>query len=331
MNPDRHHLRSLAHAMLDGTLDESGSELLSDALATDPALAREVAELALLHDALSREHGAAIIGRNTARRLAAWSIVRRACAAAAVLAVAGVLLWTGLRTSPTASASDVVARLVARAREGDRTYTLRAVTVDDAGGGRRRRDAAPVAADADSAVGRGKQPSIDGAILTVRDPDRYVLVRTDSEGRRVISGCDGNRAWTVREDGTVRTSKDLRRFSGAVPGSKFDLPFLNPGDALAELGASYDIAIVPAAPAMGQPWPRIVGTRRVDARGGPRDIEIAYDASSLVIRSMRLGNLPQARGGPRAVDFELRDESSQPDSFYGHAAHHTADRPIIEE
>lgn len=326
MSQDRDQLLGLAHAMLDGTLDAAGADRLSRALASDPELAREVAALAVLHDALSKEHGAAVIGRTSARQVAAWTIVRRVAAAAAVLAVTGLLLWTGLRTSPTANAGDVVARLVARARTGDRTYVLRAV---DEQGGKRRRDAAP-AADA-AAPARDKQPSIDGAILTVRDPDRYVLVRIDAEGRRVITGCDGTQAWLVRDDGAVRTSKDLRRFSGAVPGSKFDLPFVHPHESLAELGASYDLVLVPPAPGLGQPWPRIVGSRRTDARGGPRTIEIAYDPSTSIIHSMQLGNLPQARGGPRSVEFQLRDESSQPDAFYGHAAHHAPDRHVIEE
>lgn len=321
---------ALIDELLDGTISVAGAARLSAALERDPAFAREVAARALLHDALDREHHDAVAGRAHAWRVRMASLARRAGAVAAAAAVASMIVWAAVRTVPPASASDVVARLVSAAHEGDRTYVLRADS-DSRPFGKRREGREGAASWKLGADGRRPQPPIDGAVLTVRDPNRYVLVRTDADGRVVVTGCDGRAAWSVPASGPVRTSDDVRRFSGAVPGSRLDLPFINPHESLADLGSSYELAMLPASPREGQRWPRIVAARRPDAKGGPRTIEIAYDPESGVIHAMRLGQLPQARGGPRAVVFELVDQPSLQESFYSHDAHHEAGRPVLKE
>jgi hypothetical protein len=218
---------------------------------------------------------------------------------------------------------------VATARGGDRTYVLRADSAARPAG--KRRDEASLPLDPRAKDSRRRQVPIDGAVLTVRDPNRYVLVRTDDRGRQVVSGSDGTKAWLVPADGPVRTSGDTRRFSGALPGSRHDLPFINPHESLSDLAANYTVVIHPAQPASGQPWPRISATRRADSKGGPRTVEIEYDPESGVIRMMRLGQLPQARGGPRAVAFELVDTSAVADSYFSHNAHHDDGRVVLEE
>lgn len=330
MSSCRPELDARVDDLLDGTISADGAAELSRALEGDPAFAREVAARALLHDALDREHRDAKAGRAHAWRVRMAALARRASAVAAGIAVASMIVWVALRTMPPASASDVVARLVSAARAGDRTYVLRADT-DSRSMGKRRDDREGAASWKQGTDGRRPQPPIDGALLTVRDPNRYVLVRTDADGRSIVTGCDGRQAWAVPADGPVRTSEDVRRFSGAVPGSRLDLPFVNPHESLADLGSSYDLVLLPAAPREGQRWPRIVATRKSDAKGGPRTIEIAYDAESGVIHAMRLGQLPQARGGPRAVVFELVDQPSLQESFYSHDAHHDAARQVLKE
>ncbi|MBU3729420.1 MAG: hypothetical protein FGM37_09280 [Phycisphaerales bacterium] len=322
-------IRALASQLLDGTISVQGAAELSAAIERDPEAARELARLAMLHDALDRQYLDVAAGRAHARRWAVMHALRRVSAVAAAVAVATLAIWASVRSVPSADASDVLARIVATARGGDRTYVLRVDSAAKPAG--KRRDEALPSFDPRARDGRRRQAPIDGAVLTVRDPNRYVLVRTDDRGRQVVSGCDGATAWIVPADGPVRVSGDTRRFSGALPGSQHDLPFINPHESLPDLAASYSVVIHPAEPAAGQPWPRISATRRADAKGGPRTVEIEYDPESGMIRTMRLGQLPQARGGPRAVTFELVDTFAVADGHFSHRAHHDDGRAVLEE
>ena len=326
-------LVELMHAMLDGTIDEEGAAELSRAMEAEPTLAPALAQLAILHDALHREHHEAAMGRASASRMTRLTIVRRWLAAAAVLAVAGLLLWTTVSVTPTASAQATLARLAAAARTGDRTYFIEAIADDGRERRGRRDDAGPDRSDDGSRRGRGKADSvpIDGAVLVVRDPGQYVLRRTDADGRPVVTGCDGRTAWIVPAEGAVRVSGDLKRFSGALPGSRFELPFLNPHEGLAELAAHYDVLELKPTPALGHPMPRLIATRRSDARGGPKSIEIEFDPATAVIHTMRMDHLPQARGGPRSVEFTLADQLPRTDGFFSHDRHHDPSRPVLAE
>jgi hypothetical protein len=42
-------------------------------------------------------------------------------------------------------------------------------------------------------------------------------------------------------------------------------------------------------------------------------------------------NLPQGRGGPRSVEFELVDDAPLDAAYFTHRFHHGADRAVIEE
>jgi hypothetical protein len=310
--PDFHEL---AHAVLDGHASEDDAARLSDAIAADPARAREFARLALLHDAIERSLHSSVEGRVAARRIRFRSFARRVALVAATLALAAGAAWFSLGTARTASADEVLARIATVARSGDRTYYLRAIgkespSVDPKRSGR-------------------PAPTIDGAILYLRGSTNYVLARLDSEGGEVLTGSDGRSAWFIPAKGPVRVSRDTGRFSGALPGSKHDLAFVDPHGDLAALGASYDLKLAPDSTA--DALARIVAIRRSDARGGPKRIEIAYDPATAVIRAMRLENLPQARGGPRSVEFELIDDAPLADAFFRHDHHHGADRAVIEE
>jgi hypothetical protein len=305
----------LANAAVDGAISAADAARLSDAIAASPARAAEFARLAMLHDALEREMNAAAAGRAVARRARNIARFRRIAAVAAMLALAALLGWFSLQTTREASASEIVARLVASAKSGDRTYFLRAV------------GASPAA----PAVKRSGKPapSIDGAILYVRERGEYVLARLDADGDEVLSGSDGARSWIVPAKGPVRVSSDPRRFSGALPGSQQGIAFIDPHADLVELAKSYELTLKPATDA--DALARIVGVRRSDARGGPKRIEISYDESTALIRAIRLENLPQARSGPRTVEFELVDDAPLARDFFTHAFHHDASRVVIEE
>ena len=306
---------ALAHAVIDGAASDAEVARLSAAIAADPARARDFARLALLHDALERAATAGAGGRGAARRTRAIAFARRMALVAAVLAFVAAAGWFVLGTSPVASAADTLARIVEVARRGDRTYILRAI--------------GPSARTEPQKRGDRPQPTIDGAIVYLRSPANFVLARLDDEGRETLSGSDGTHAWIVPAKGPVRVSRDPGRFGGALPGSKQGLAFIDPHGDLAGLAASYDIALAPAAPDLA--FARLIATRRPDARGGPKSIEIAYDPDTAVIRAMRLDNLPQARGGPRSVEFELVDDAPLDARYFTHEFHHGADRAVIEE
>lgn len=330
---DRHvddDFPALAHAFLDGTLDAADRAQFESRLASDPAAAREFARLSLLHDAMDRELTAGVVGRldarsharSEARRVARSSSFRRRILVAASLLLAMGLASIFVSTDRTASASDALARIVETLRSGDRTYVLRAIEGD----GRMRRREAPLPAQT-------KRPPapIDGAVVSLRGASSYVLVRRDADGREVVSGSDGVTAWIVPTEGPVRVSSDPSRFRGALPGGRLDLPFIDPHADLSALARSYDLVVQKPAPAAGRPDARLVATRRADVRGGPKEIEIDFDPDTALVRAIRLENLPQAQGGPRAVEFELIDDAPLGADYFTHAAHHAPDRQVIRE
>ena len=47
--------------------------------------------------------------------------------------------------------------------------------------------------------------------------------------------------------------------------------------------------------------------------------------------SLLVENLPQGRGGPRSVEFQLVDDAPLDPRFFTHEFHHGADRAVIEE
>ncbi len=312
----------LAQAALDGELSPDDAARFSAEIASNAARAADFARLAMLHDALEREMNAAVAGRTLARRTRVFARIRRIAAVAAAIALATGLAWIAFRTTPEASAAEVVARLVAAARSGDRTYFVRAV--DD-----NRKPARAAEKPRGARPQLKPTPSIDGAILYVREPNLYVLARVDEAGTETITGSDGSRAWIVPAKGPVRVSNDPKRFSGALPGSQQGIVFVDPHVDLAELAQSYDLKLVPAT--RPDALARIEGTRRSDARGGPKRVELAYEESSALIRSIRLENLPQARGGPRTVEFELVDDAPLDPRFFAHEFHHDASRVVITE
>lgn len=325
-DPSTDDFGTLANASLDGTLDELSRMQLEARIADDPAAAREFARLSLLHDALDRELTAGVVGRLDARvesRATAHGVgLRRRILVAATLFLAVGLAWTFVTTGREASASDALARIVERLRSGDRTYILSALDDDT----RMRRREAPFSM-------KQKRPPapIDGAIVSLRGPSSFVLVRRDADGREVISGSDGATAWIVPADGPVRVSNDPARFRGALPGGRLDIPFIDPHADLTALSRSYNLIVQKPALAAGRPDARIVATRRADVRGGPKRIEIDFDPETALVRAIRLTNLPQAQGGPRAIEFELLDDAPLGPEYFTHMAHHAPDRPVIRE
>ena len=59
--------------------------------------------------------------------------------------------------------------------------------------------------------------------------------------------------------------------------------------------------------------------------------EVSDDERTALIRLIRMENLPQARGGPRTVEFDLVDEDPLGARFFEHKSHHDPSRTVIEE
>lgn len=303
---------------LDDRLDGGQIDELNRRISTDPQFARDFAEALYLHDRLfdiARAGRArvrempAITGsvrrsdrKPLTRRIRVWGML-----AAAVAFLMFSTLWNASRTLNAATEID---RLIAKFDTSpDRRYEIRNL------------DQSP-----DSKSDR--QPPIDGATLYVRSPDRYVLERRYPDGRRFLTGSNGQTSWAVPPDGLVRVSPDPERFRGPVPGHQHGLPFVDVRGDLNGFRSRYDLS-GPNSTADG--LRKITGTRKPGVPRGPRSFEMTYEPVSGSIRRMIFDGLPQARGGPRRVAVELIDSKPLKDDFFDHQSHHTSDREVIEE
>lgn len=311
--------QELIHAHLDGTLDPAGEAVLGAWLAASPENARAFAAVALLHDRLrnvlvaDREltAGPATPGERAepARRPRAFRL-RSLVVAGSVVAAAAVVLIVSLSLPAPVNAAAELDRLIeAPAPVGDRTYRVTS------------RDPVPD-------VGDDRQPPLDEAVLHVRNPDSYVLVRRFPDGRPFITGSDGERGWSVKPDGAVRVSGDPLRFRGPLPGNQYGVPFIDPRSDLRQLRDAYVVSTLPAA-ADGL---RGLGfEKKSQEHRGPRRVEVWYDPRTRVVRRMEFEGLPRARGGPSAVSVALIEQRDLGPDFFRHGSHHGPDRQVIEE
>jgi hypothetical protein len=301
------------HAYLDAESDPALLPRLDEALCADPDFARRFASMAMLHEALSREHLEAAAGRRQASSLRLAGRVRRWAIAAMVALSAGALaVVLSMETGRAEAADRQLARIGEFRPKTCRTYAVRA---ED--GPERTR-------------GRGR-PALAGATLHVGLPGQFVLEGEDVQGRPSSVGCDGIVSWSAPAKGPVRISTDLVRFRGALPGEQHGIPFVDPADGMAELLRSYSLEARPPDSIDGRAVKVVVARRRIDAQRGPREVRLWFDPESSTIVRMSLERLPQANGGPRSVVLELVAESPLDTSFFGHARHHGPGRPVVRE
>jgi len=232
---------------LNGWFDEdSGPE--SDQIPTIPVtMYPEVAEAVVVHGLLtdiSRRFPAEddmrvdavmqAIGESVApEKSASWSWLfgrpKRTVFAATAMVACVALIFISQGINPTEAAAASLERIIAVAQKNsDRTYAIRVI------------DEYSV-----STPKSEKQGNIDGAILHVRGPDKYVLIRELKDGRQRLTGCDGTESWAMREDGPVNVSSDLNRFRGGLPGEQQDLPFINLQSQLIQLKEKYFVESLP--------------------------------------------------------------------------------------
>lgn len=347
----------LIHGYLDEALTAEQQVELANWIKESPEHSRQFAEAVLLHDRLRAEMlaGAVLETRSVSeglpretrsvgegqlkatrsvsegmevnavddpslsRRVTNAGVRRKVIALSTALCltlVLGLIFWQSA-SSPALAASDELQRII-QASEAtlDRTYVVTALDED---------------VDSESLPSnvRGAKPSIDGALLHVRGPNQYVLVRYFADGTEFIIGSDGTTAWSVPPRGRVRVSNDATRFRGAVPGQQQAIPFIDMRNSLCQLQESFELDLSPEKTPEG--WRRMNATRNAAATGGPKQVTLWYDVQSGVIHRMLLERLPQARGGPRNVLLELTDERDLGPAYFEHTSHHDTNREVIEE
>ena len=287
----------LIHAHLDGMIDPASEAALSAWLAASPEKARFFATTALLHDRLrhllvAQRELASEQTTNTApvepaRQSRHFRV--RSFLLVGSLVVSVVVLMVMLPVPGPVSAAAELDRLIdAPAPIGDRTYRITS------------RDPVPD-------VGDDRQPPLDGAVLYVRNPDNYVLVRRFPDGRPFITGSDGERGWSVKPDGAVRVSGDPLRFRGPLPGNQYGIPFIDPRSDLRHLRDAYAVSTL--RPAGVGRWGLLFEKRSAEYRG-PRRVEVWYDPQTRVVHRMEFDGLPacprRAEGGIGRVDRTTR-------------------------
>lgn len=320
-NHDHGRIEEAMHRVLDGDATLEEQQRVSAHIAADPDAARDFARMAMLHDALGHELGAAAAHaaapmEGTARPAAPRLRVAVArWATAAVLGLSLLIAGLVLTHGPDSYALDEVARVVAAERA--------------ARGASYRIEARGEAPRTDRA-----KPSLDGATLHVGEAGRFVLERTDDRGAAVLSGSDGTLSWSIHGRGPVRISHDPQRFRGALPGQQHDLPFVDPLEGFSQLAAVYDLHVIePPAEPTGSNWVgrTLVGTRKATVGRGPKRISIEYDPASASIVRMHFSQLPQQGGGPESVTLTRLPDGPRPAEYFLHQSHHEPGRRVVSE
>jgi hypothetical protein len=227
-----------------------------------------------------------------------------------VTIAAGLLIAVWLSNTATVSAATELEHLIEKtATTGDRTYRIRNL-------------------DPNPAPMEPKQPPLDGAVLSIRPPEQYVLVRRFPDGRPYVTGFDGESNWDVPPTAPVRVSRDPLRFRWPLPGHQHGIPFADLRSDLVQLRDAYQLSSLGLDPNGHR---GLLAVKKSPEHRGPKRVELWYDPTSGVIHRMVFTGMPKARGGPDSVAVELVDQRELGDGFFKHTSHHAADRRVIEE
>ena len=324
--------QSLIDGYFDDVLSPEHLRRVESLLRENPEFARRFASASLLHDRLRTEFSLPDIGNadhaTSARTTPALPPRRRwvvaTMAATAALVVLGVFFQPHGAVAPASAASLAIDQMIeAAGRQIDRVYRIR---ITDFGPGG---PVAQVPADRN-----GVKPNVDGAELSVRGDDQFVLVRRFGDGTPFTTGSDGEIGWAAPPTGHVHLSRDIRRFRRAVPGEREEIPFLDLRVCLEELRRDYELNLVAADDdgAGGKGWSRLDADKRPHVRGGAQRVQIWFDAAGTAHR-ITLQGLPQGEpdGSPRSVELELLTQREVSPNFFHHDTHHAPGRPIAWE
>lgn len=313
----------LIHGYLDLTLNQDEMIQLETWIKTSPENTKQFVEMILIHERLRSEFLA--MDQNVFQNMSEVhpklkrQLSRRILTlvtAASVVFVLGIISWQF--SGPSALAANIELQRIIQANGTlqDRSYRVK---IEESSHKTRSRDV----------PGARYQPDIDGAILHIRGSNQYVLIRHLTDGSEFITGSNGVTAWSVPPHGQIRVSQDLKRFRGALPGEKLDIPFINIRENLAQLLNTYNLSI--SEKKINTDLRKIEAFRKAIVSGGPKEVTIWYHEDTGLIKSMLLERLPQARGGPRSIMIELIGTGELGPEFFNHDAHHDSSRVVIEE
>lgn len=305
-----HDPQSLINGYLDEILTEHEEAALNDWIKADPANAAVFAERVRIHDRLQSilTRQATTIEPSRTPRGRSWRRIALAGGSLAIGLLVFLALWSS--SAPEANASTELDRLIDIAsNSGARVYRINSL------------DPNPLPIEP-------RQAPIDGAVLYVGPPDRYVLIRHFPDGREYATGFDGEHNWAAPPDGAVRLSRDPLRFRWPLPGHQYGIPFADLRSDLVQLRDAYIVTPI----GTNQTGKRgLLATKKSAEYRGPNLVELWYDPVSGVIQQMVFTGLPRARGGPDSVSVELLEQRALTNDFFRHDTHHSANRRVIEE
>ena len=336
VGPERSDLDRLIAGHLDDSLSDAESAELAARLVRDDAAATRLAEAALLHSRLRellaaevpQDEDAAVV---TPAATAGSRLTRRSLAWAAGVAAVAVLVMLRLVPLPASAAGVALDRLIAAAEQATvRQYRIRVLDWD-----------VPETADAaaDQRPGRGRKPDVDGAVVTVRGPDAFVLQRQFEDGSVFLTGSDGDVGWSVPPRGPVHASRDSKRFRRGLPGERDGIPFIAFSEGLAGLRKGYALSVgvetnsEAASDVAG--LQRLTAVRQKQGQRGPSRVDLWFDERGVPQR-IRLEGLPRDNGNPedleaaveRTVEFELVGRPEVSEDFFNHASHCDDEREV---
>lgn len=243
-----------------------------------------------------------------------------------LVAVAACLLFAvSIFGSSTANATDALERLIDSVSQSiDRAYRL--TVLEEYSQSQRPQN------QRQEKRNMKFKEELNGAMLYVGGVNRYVFVRTLTDGSKRVSGCDGNESWAFREDSPIHVSQELSRFRGGLPGQQQNLGFTDLFSQLTALRDRYNIELAPiSVDVMGARMHRLTGNRKSREVRGPKSVEIDFDSDSGTIHRMFLDGLPRGQGGPKSVEFNLVSQENVSNEFYSHGSHHSSNRRIKVE
>lgn len=183
---------------------------------------------------------------------------------------------------------------------------------------------------------RGRFPPaafLDGARLYLRGTNQYLLEQYLPDHVIRLLGSNGQSSWSIRGDGPVRTSTDPYHFGAGVLAGKQKTPFLELRTQLEDLRQFYQLEqLKPVTdPTTSIQLAGLRGSRHTTAQGGPKEIELWFDARSGQIHRIQLSGLPREAGGPASIMLELTSTAPLPADFFQHQSHHDGSRPVESE
>ena len=245
-------------------------------------------------------------------RLPVWARRSVWAAAAAVLVVAGLWVFTASPTPAMASLNDILASL---GRPGDRTYRIH-MEDQPAPPERRHPDEPPPE--------MAPRPGLDNATLYLRDGSQYLLVRDDPKGGFIFDGYDGRQSWRITRGSLAETRVGLGAGGIPMPPIMADVPFTDLHQTLERIRVDYTVEQLDQAPlASGGEMLRHVRVRRNSREvKGPETIEIwANPKTAIPVRIVFDDAKVQGNREPCRITFDLITEETLSPTWFSPAPH----------